>query len=117
MNAEQNKSNPGFMVVWVVITTLTFLMATATAFATMWSIGGRFLDGLDAPLSGLISGVWVGALMGLGLGIGQALALHGRGINPVRWALISAAGAGFADVAFHRLTKLPGTSLMTAKQT
>ncbi len=98
MNAEQKLLDWGFVARWVAITTVTFLVLTAVAFAAMWSIGGPLLDSLSAPVAALLSGAWVGALMGLGLGLGQALALRGHGVNLVRWMLLSAAGgaAGFA---------------------
>jgi hypothetical protein len=98
MNAEQNQMGRGFVARWVVITTVTFLTATAIAFASMWTIGGPLLESLSASVAAVISGVWVGALMGLGLGVGQAIALWGKGISPVRWALLSTLGgaAGFA---------------------
>lgn len=98
MNAELKQMDWGFIARWLVITTFTFLVATALAFTSMWSIVGPLLESLPAPVAALLSGVWVGALIGLGLGVGQALALHGRGVSSVRWALLSAAGgaAGFA---------------------
>ena len=99
MNTEQKQTDWRFVALWVAITTVTFLFGTALGFATMWSgVGSRIMEGLGARMAALVSGAWVGALMGLGLGIGQALALHGRGISTARWLAVSALGgaAGFA---------------------
>ncbi len=98
MNTAQNQMDWSFAARWVAITTVTFLIGTAIAYASMWSIGGRILEGLDPRIAAPISGAWVGALMGLGLGVGQAFALRGGGISPARWILSSVLGgaAGFA---------------------
>lgn len=113
MNAEQNQTNWSFVALWVVVTTLTFLTATAIAFASMWSIGGRLLEGLDAPVAGFVSGAWVGALMGLGLGVGQAIALHGRGVSPARWVVSSVLG-GAAGFALFAILTAEGQTQRTA---
>ncbi len=98
MNTAQKQTGWGFAARWVAIITVTFLIGTAFAFASMWSFGGLILERLDARIAGPVSGVWVGALMGLGLGVGQAIALRGRGISPTRWVASSTLGgaAGFA---------------------
>lgn len=98
MKTSQNQTGWNFAARWVAITTVTFIITTAIAFTSMWSIVWRLLEGLDQPAAALISSAWVGALMGLGLGIGQAIMLRDRGIKPMRWVVGSILGgaAGFA---------------------
>lgn len=104
MNTAQKQTGWGFAARWVAIITVTFLIGTAFAFASMWSFGGPILERLDARIAGPVSGVWVGALMGLGLGVGQAIALRGRGISPTRWVAGSALGSAAGFALFVALT-------------
>lgn len=104
MDTTQKQTDGGFVGRWIGATALSFIITTYIAIASMWSIGSRLLEGLDAPFSAVLSGLWVGGLMGLGLGIGQAFALRRTGFSAARWILHSVLGGAVGFALFSVLT-------------
>lgn len=101
MNAERSQTDWSFVLRWVAITTLTFMIAAAIAHVSSERLG----NGLGNTRSfAVVSGAWVGGLLGLGLGIGQAIALRAYGINTTRWILHTVLGGAISFALFSFLT-------------
>ena len=113
MNVEQNRKDWSFLLRWVVLVSLAFMVATALAFTSMWSIGDVLLQRFSTLPAALVSGAWAGGLMGLGLGIGQVIMLRGAGVNTTRWVVYSALG-GAAAFALFAVVTAEGDSMRTS---
>lgn len=96
MTDERNRIDWGFVARWVLITTLTTITATAVAFPVLWSVAERLFGLLGEGAAAAVAGILFGALVGLGLGGGQSVALIGRDISTARLLLYSALGGGLA---------------------
>jgi hypothetical protein len=99
MKEDQAATGLGFVTKWVVITTLTLIAGLALAFPSMWTIGEAADLANGETIGAILAGAVFGGLVGLGLGGGQALALAGRGINAVRWVLLSLLGGALVTAA------------------
>ena len=106
MNHSQSRMNWGFLMRWIAITTLTFIVAVGIAYTSMRILGGVFGRALGMPGASVATGVWVGGLICLGLGIGQAIALRGKGLSLTRWALYTAIGGAVAFALYSGLSGL-----------
>lgn len=103
MNAEQNQANWGFAARWMAITALTFMIALAIAYTSMRPLSGIFRT-LGEPGPQIATGVWVGGLIGLGLGVGQAIALRSKDIATTRWVLYTVFGGMVAHTLYTVLS-------------
>ena len=104
MNHSQSRMNRGFLTRWIAITTLTFITAVGIAYTSMGTLGGVFGRPLGGVGQSLATGLWVGGLIGLGLGIGQAIALREQGLSMARWVIYTTMGSA---VAFTLYSSLP----------
>lgn len=103
MNAEPTQRDLNFAMRWMTITALTFMIAIAVAYTSMRPLSGIFQTLSDTG-SQIATGVWVGGLIGLGLGLGQALALRGKGIATTRWLLYTVLGGMIAHTLYTVLS-------------
>jgi hypothetical protein len=115
MNAEQTveqiPDSRSFIAKWVIVTTLTAATASMLGFGAMWSVGDTLSRLVGETFGWVIAGGTLGALVGLGIGGGQAFALgsSGRRVNPARWTLNSVIGGGVVTaVAFGLVSALSG---------
>lgn len=70
---------------WVTAVTVTMILAVMGAFVSMWSIGEVVQRAWGDVAMALVVGVVFGGLLGLGIGLGQALVLRSYGIPLGRW--------------------------------
>lgn len=113
-----SKINGGaFFLQWVTAVTVTMIMAVMAAFVSMWSIGEWVAQAWGELAGGVVAGSIVGALLGTGLGAGQAIVLRAQGIPFVQWwgrtVLAGAVGMaiGFATMsALFDLNDVPQTA-------
>lgn len=103
MNAEPTQKDWNFAMRWAAITALTFMIAVAIAYISMRPLSGTF-QVLGERGSQIATGVWVGGLIGLGLGIGQAIALRGIDIDKARWVLYTVLGGMVAHTLYTILS-------------
>ncbi|KAA3661100.1 MAG: hypothetical protein DWQ04_17460 [Chloroflexi bacterium] len=81
-----SKLNRGsFFVQWVTAVTITMILATMSAFMSMWSVGEVVQQAWgDVPMAIVVGGIF-GGLLSLGVGLGQAVVLRSQGIPFMRW--------------------------------
>jgi len=98
MNTEQRQFDWIFYGQWVLAGTVALVVAGMLAFATIWSVGEVVERAWGETAAAFTAGGLFGALLGAGIGIGQALLLQRRGINAARWigASVIAAAVGMA---------------------
>lgn len=103
MNAKTSQTNWNFALRWAAITMLTFMIAVAFAYTSMRPLSGAFRT-FSGTGSMIATGVWVGGLIGLGLGGGQAIVLRGTGIRPSRWISYTVLGGMVAHTLYTILS-------------
>jgi hypothetical protein len=81
-----SKINSGsFFLQWVTAVTVTMIVAVMGAFVSMWSIGEWVARAWGETAGGIVAGGIFGALLGVGMGLGQAIVLRSQGIHFMRW--------------------------------
>jgi hypothetical protein len=81
-----SKINSGsFFLQWVAVVTVTMIVAVMGAFVSMWSIGEWVAQAWGDMAGGIVAGGIFGALLGTGVGLGQAIVLRSYGIPFRRW--------------------------------
>ena len=81
-----SKINSGsFFLQWVTAVTVTMIVAVMGAFVSMWSIGEWVAQAWGDTAGGIVAGGIFGALLGVGMGLGQAIVLRPHGIPFMRW--------------------------------
>lgn len=93
MYAEHGQIDWSFYVAWVLIGTISLVLAGFLAFATIWSVGAVAEQALGETAAALVVSSLFGALLGAGIGIGQGLVLQTCGVNAIRWVAISVVAA------------------------
>ncbi len=93
-----NLNGKTFFVQWVTAVTITLTLAAMGAFISMWSIGEVVQQAWGDPAMALVVGVVFGGLLGVGVGLGQAIVLRTHGIRWMRWlgTTVLAAAMGMA---------------------
>jgi hypothetical protein len=80
------KVNSGsFFLQWVTAVTVTMIVAVMGAFASMWSVGEIVQEAWGDLAMAIVVGAIFGGLIGLGVGLGQAIVLRSHGIPFGRW--------------------------------
>lgn len=74
-----------FFIYWVGLVTVTMISATMVAFLSMWSVGEMVQKAWGDFAMAMIVGAIFGGLIGLGYGLGQAIALRSRDVPFGRW--------------------------------
>lgn len=106
-----SKVNSGsFFLQWVTAVTVTMILAVMGAFMFMWSIGEMVQRAWGDVAQTLVMGAILGGLLGLGIGLGQAIVLHNQGIPFMRWlgqtVLAGAVGMALGFTLMFRLFNL-----------
>lgn len=98
MNTEQKQFDWIFYGQWVLAGTVALAVAGMLAFASIWSVGAVVERAWGETVGAFTAGGLFGALLGAGIGIGQALVLQRRDVNAARWigASIITAAVGMA---------------------
>ncbi len=86
LEVGMSKINSGsFFLQWVTAVTVTMIVAVMGAFVSMWSIGEWVARAWGETAGGIVTGGIFGALLGVGMGLGQAIVLRSQGIPFMRW--------------------------------
>lgn len=94
-----NINGGSFFLRWVTAVTVTMILAVMGAFISMWSVGEMVAQAWGEMAGGIVAGGIFGALLGVGLGLGQAIVLRAQGIPFAQW-LARTALAGAVGMAF-----------------
>ena len=74
-----------FFLQWITAVTITMILATMIAFISMWSVGGIVQEAWVDTAMAIVVGAIFGGLIGVGVGLGQAIVLRSHGIPFGRW--------------------------------
>jgi len=87
-----------FLLKWVTAVTVSLVLATGLAFTFMWSMADAVQREFGETAAALVLGGTLGAAIGGGIGLGQALVLRSLGVRPGRWLVqtLLAAAVGMA---------------------
>jgi hypothetical protein len=115
-----SKVNSGsFFLQWVMAVTVTMILATMGAFVSMWSVGEMVQEAWGDLAMAIVVGAIFGGLIGLGVGLGQAVVLRSNGIPFGRWlgqtVLAGAVGMalGFTVVfSFYDMNNVPQLAIL-----
>lgn len=75
-----------FFLQWVAAVTVTMIVAMMVAFVSMWSIGEWVAQAWGDGAGAVMAGSIFGALLGAGLGAGQAIVLRAQSIPLAQWS-------------------------------
>lgn len=75
-----------FFVQWVAAVTVTMIVAVMVAFVSMWTIGEWVAQAWGDVAGAVVAGSIFGALLGAGLGVGQAIVLRAQNIPFAQWS-------------------------------
>jgi hypothetical protein len=103
-----SQANGGtFLAKWVTAVTVTMIVAVMGAFASIWSIGELVQQAWGDTAMAIVVGAIFGGLIGLGVGLGQALVLRSQGFSFGRWlgqtVLAGAVGMAIGVTVIFRL--------------
>ncbi len=106
-----SKVNSGsFFLQWVTAVTVTMILAVMGSFMFIWSIGEMVQRAWGDVAEALVMGAIFGGLLGLGIGLGQAIVLRNLGIPFMRWlgqtVLAGAVGVAIGFTLVFRLFNL-----------
>jgi len=106
-----SKVNSGsFFLQWVTAVTVTMILAVMSALGVMWPIGEMVQRAWGDVAEALVVGAIFGGLLGLGIGLGQAIVLRNLDIPFMRWlgqtVLAGAVGMALGFTLVFRLFNL-----------
>ena len=80
-----NINRSSFFMQWLLAVTVSMILATMGAFVSMWSVGEMVQAAWGDLAMAIVVGAIFGGLLGVGIGLGQAVVLRSQGISFGRW--------------------------------
>lgn len=89
MNGKQSQLDWTFGLQWLLLCAIGTAAGAMAAYFSMWTVGEAIGDATYPTLGLLTAGILFGALIALGANLGPGWLLRSRGINGLRWILVS----------------------------